>query len=128
MRTPSFEFVLLLYVIVVVAAISAIVYIYCLERPLQTKKIVNEIIELKIDSCYSYSYNSKKHYEFFINSKYLAVVDSVRFVPFETKSKVNFYVKDVNSNYVINDWRRTYWKRDIDKLLLHFRNYLLTKK
>jgi len=100
------------------------IYIFSIEEPLKTKKYVDEILTLKIDSCHMIKYDNVTTYEFFISNKYRAVIDSVHPVPFKTLERVDFYVKNIKGEYIVSDWKSSYWQKDADKLMIHFKNYL----
>ena len=108
-----------------VGVIFAIFTIYNLhfQKRLETRKYINEIVELKIDSCHINKYSNHINYEFFIGNKYRASIDSTKFVPFKSQAKVDICIKNILGENVVSDWSYSYFQSDMDKLMKYFKAY-----
>jgi len=93
------------------------VYKVFVEQQLKTKRYINEIVQLEVDSCQVYKSDTHSMYDLFIEDKYIISIDSIRYIPFKRKERVDFHVKDINSEYVVTNWKHTHWKHDMDKIM-----------
>jgi len=98
------------------------------ERKFEARKYINEIVELKIDSCHIEKYSNYIDYEFFIGNKYRASIDSVKFVPFKSEARVDICVKNILGENVVSDWSGSYFQSDMDKLMRYFKMYVVQNK
>lgn len=108
---------LILWLTVWVCVFSYASYKMWLEKPLETKSYVNEIIQLKVERVDVHKYDSETQYKLFVDGKYIIKIDSIKYVPYKRKERVDIIVKDINSDYVVTNWKRQYWEHDINKLM-----------
>lgn len=108
--------IFLIFLFLLVGTCFYLIYKIEFEDKVETKHYVNEITKLKVDSCVVSESFSRTTYNLYVSDKYLIRIDSIRYIPFERKERVDFCVIDKNSNYVIANWRK-YWQKDIDKLM-----------
>lgn len=97
-------------------------------RKIETRKYIDKIVELKIDSCRVEKFSNHISYEFFVDNKYLVSIDTIKFVPFKSKAKLYICVKDIAGNIVVSNWGGSYWQSDMDKFMRYFKVYLIQKQ
>lgn len=121
MKNTFIKFIFILSMILVLIITSYSVYKLNFERRLESRDAINEIVNMRIDTCTVDKYTNHVLYEFSIADKYRVEIDSSFYEPFISKEKVEISIKNRNSDYILiynNKFTSTYvWQSDIDKLV-----------
>lgn len=121
MKNTFIKFIFILSMILVLIITSYSVYKLNFERRLESRDAINEIVNMRIDTCTVDKYANHVLYEFSIADKYRVEIDSSFYEPFISKEKVEISIKNRNSDYILiynNKFTSTYvWQSDIDKLV-----------
>lgn len=115
-RDIKYKIVFLVWVLL----IGFFSYMAYFETYIKSKRYVNEIINLKVDSISVSEYSRGKSYTFYIDGKYLMRLDSTKFIPFKQSGGVDLVVKDINSNYVIADFLTS--NHDMNRMIKYATN------